>query len=338
MSHRLSNSTIVSIKLRTIGRTTLEADPLDADEITFVYADKVVVSVDGPSFWMATRISAEHQEYGEPMEQPSLLYKKWILEDQETIEDVISLGPGGVSAATPPSFNPVSGCFHTLRQSFRYIGVGSPMLCLYGTYEARQHSLRAVADRMTSAVTNVVGYAKSFWPVGSRPDSGGSYTARAPHSPHDPETLVPAARIPAAFTLNDAGRKMVSIHPCPNRALAAATDSLGRVSLIDTNEGEIVRMWKGMRDAQCGWLSAASCTLLVIYTSRGALEVWDVDGDRVAGIAMGAGWRIVECQQVLGRVFGSLNSHSHIHELHLGCLLINSFGESRKFSITEESA
>ena len=41
----------------------------------------------------------------------------------------------------------------------------------------------------------------------------------------------------------------------PNGALAAATDALGRVLLINTRIAAVVRVWKGYRDARCYWVT-----------------------------------------------------------------------------------
>lgn len=39
--------------------------------------------------------------------------------------------------------------------------------------------------------------------------------------------------------------------------LAAVSDSLGRVSIVDTNRMTILRMVKGMREAQVAWLRSS---------------------------------------------------------------------------------
>lgn len=52
-------------------------------------------------------------------------------------------------------------------------------------------------------------------------------------------------------------RCMGSLCVAPNQLLAACTDDKGRVLLIDTTMNCIVRIWKGRRDAQLGWLVAS---------------------------------------------------------------------------------
>ena len=99
------------------------------------------------------------------------------------------------------------------------------------------------------------------------------------------------------------------------RCLAVAVDGFGRVSLVDTRACVIVRMWKGYRDAQCGWMVVREraeehkkaeerggrgeerrvLLYLVIHApKRGLVEVWRMrHGARVCAHAIGAGWRLV---------------------------------------------
>lgn len=80
--------------------------------------------------------------------------------------------------------------------------------------------------------------------------------------------------------------------------LCTVTDSLGRVILLDTATGQMVRMWKGYREAQCGFIEVTearnrkeqtteqrrSGLFLIIYAPRKALlEIWCLQkGPKVA--------------------------------------------------------
>ena len=80
--------------------------------------------------------------------------------------------------------------------------------------------------------------------------------------------------------------------------LAIVTDSLNRVTLIDTHTGTMIRMWKGYREAQCGFVeitetrnrkeqnseSRRSGLFLIIYAPRKAIiEIWCLQkGPKVA--------------------------------------------------------
>jgi hypothetical protein len=116
-----------------------------------------------------------------------------------------------------------------------------------------------VANTVSSAVFS---FARSFLPASSQ-KSALQYDQRR----KDTSTLVSNSRTVNDATapiqlsthvyLNDLFRQCRSILLSPSGGfspLAAVTDSLGRVLVIDTEEGDVVRVWKGVRDAQCAWI------------------------------------------------------------------------------------
>ncbi|GAX73976.1 hypothetical protein CEUSTIGMA_g1426.t1 [Chlamydomonas eustigma] len=56
----------------------------------------------------------------------------------------------------------------------------------------------------------------------------------------------------------DEGRATISQSLSPGGRLLASVDSLGRVMLLEGRSLHVIRMWKGYRDAQCGWLQVDS--------------------------------------------------------------------------------
>ncbi|CAM9228135.1 unnamed protein product, partial [Hapterophycus canaliculatus] len=54
--------------------------------------------------------------------------------------------------------------------------------------------------------------------------------------------------------LQDGWRRVSRLCLDPSGRLAAAADGFGRVMLVDCATRQILRMWKGVRDAECGWL------------------------------------------------------------------------------------
>lgn len=86
----------------------------------------------------------------------------------------------------------------------------------------------------------------------------------------------------------------------PHYNLAAITDNLSRITLIDTVRGVMIRMWKGYREAQCGFIEVTearnrkdqsagtsnrrSGLFLIIYAPRKSiLEIWCLQkGPKVA--------------------------------------------------------
>ncbi|KAI8912196.1 Rab3 GTPase-activating protein regulatory subunit N-terminus-domain-containing protein [Powellomyces hirtus] len=370
MSHLLNASPVISIKLRTVkSLTALTSNEPDADEVLIVYGDKKAVSIDGPSLWMAVKVVAGHKEIGELMsiEQPALTYSKWQFQRQREIRDLVSCGPSSSTVIAPPAFNPVTGEFASTRQSARYIGVGRPMITFYGTSEAsRSYSLKNVANKVTHAVSSVFSLAKSYWTPAVTSLTGAVYppslsassTPPEPAQQQQPDNVAPAVSVPAICTLSDPSRQITSITlspSCPKTgrcgALAALTDTLGRVMLVDVEEGEIIRMFKGVRDAQCAWLQVLDKhhdpdndphhtntipqpkLLLAIYTARGVLEIYPVrHGPRVAGFQVGTDMRLVQTAMgVLGGAYGG--EASPATSQLASCLLIGPNGEIKTVAV-----
>ncbi|KAJ3159947.1 Rab3 GTPase-activating protein non-catalytic subunit [Geranomyces michiganensis] len=308
----------------TAVRLATNSEP-DADEVLVVHDDKTAVSIDGPSLWMAVKVVAGHREIGEFTEQPSLTYSKWTFSQQREIKDLASFGPAGTTVIAPAAFNPTYGTFAETRQSARFIGVGRPMITFYGTSVSRQsYSLKNVASKVSQAVTSSL--------------TGGSATHNAAPPAADATAVAPAVLVPPICTLSDPQRRVstLTLSPaCPHTGktpLAALTDNLGRVLLVDVEEGEIVRIWKGMRDAQCAWQQVRdkdTCRvslMLVIYTARGVLEVFCVrHGPRISAVFVGQDMRLVQTATgVLGAAYGG----STVPAL-ASCLLISPTGAVR---------
>lgn len=100
------------------------------------------------------------------------------------------------------------------------------------------------------------------------------------------------------FGLSDIMREGDCITCSPNKMLSVISDAMGRVTLINNKKGIAVRMWKGYRDAQCGWIEvneerdrgihkninrSAPKTLLrttmflVIYApKKGVIDIWSI--------------------------------------------------------------
>ncbi|KAJ3181860.1 Rab3 GTPase-activating protein non-catalytic subunit [Gaertneriomyces sp. JEL0708] len=259
LSQHFHTSNVKAIHLRTVAPTKLyeASSAADTDEVLIVYEDNVVVSIDGPSLWMAVKVAAGYKEAGETVaaDQISLIFKKWILQGQRTIFDVIGCGPARSTSIAPPAFNPVTGQFQATYQSSRYIGVGKPMIGYYAVEGHRGSMLSDVAGRVKGAVTNAVSsFAKSIFST--------SPTAVAPTLPNP---IQPPTPVTTLFTLVDGQRVITSAHPSPPRrdgrcSYIALVDSLGRISVLDVESGELICLWKGVRGATCGWVVGESQT------------------------------------------------------------------------------
>ncbi|KAJ1978913.1 hypothetical protein H4R34_003031 [Dimargaris verticillata] len=231
-------------------------------------------------------------ESGQGSGNASFSYRKFALgPDRQNIRDVISCGPTWqgryhepasalheLMANTNPthmaSFNPT-----LLNATARFVAVGSePMLGLYVTNKATtpSYSMATIASKLASRVTSaVLSLARSYW------KSGGDDTTATTTRPPDPRAnqgrfLVydhgagdndlegtqgwsPPTTIPLVTQLVDPHRHITYIAMAPAAyKLAVMTDGFGRVMLLDTTHVEVVRMWKGLRDCQCGWVEVSA--------------------------------------------------------------------------------
>lgn len=269
--------------------------------------------------------------------------------------------------------NTISTCasnFPCRNATSRYIGVGShPMLTYYATSESTRPLMSAasMASYVVSRVTSpVFSFAKSWWgsPNNNINDthSSNSPTPYVPDMRRPPSHIEPATPIPAVFSANDACRKINQISICPpstsaqRQTLAVTADALGRVILWDVIEGEMIRIWKGVRDAVCGWVEIFEHELyeqkdilsppkvllfLVMYScKRGFLKVFQMrHGKQVGAYHVGSGWQLVPCgREPLGSSMVSVDRRKSPMEKReynglSNCLLVGPDGEVRKVNV-----
>jgi hypothetical protein len=176
----------------------------------------------------------------------------------------------------------------------------------------------------------------------SEHDSGGGFTTMlggifgmfslAPPAKEDPKALQMASKgkpevwdpdIPfpsinfeaynlyAGCEIHDPPRQITHCTVDPEGDLAAISDTLGRVSLVDLSTKQVVRMWKGFRDTSLYWLQIPqknrgkpgqkSITLYLVIHSRQrkVVEVWRTrHGPRVKSLQVGREAQVISCRVI----------------------------------------
>jgi hypothetical protein len=265
--------------------------------------------------------------------------------------DSIPVGPARRRPTLSNGFSSSSSSsLYTSQATERFVSVGSqPMMAFYASSSSSRplFSATSLATQMAAKVTNAVfGFAKSIWnsapsPRPGSPAIGHSSGNTSPDQKRLPgqgvqdgavgpygniysSAMAPATEVPAVLWLSDSQRciRHLSLAPAPPRGtyyhhpskLAAMTDSLGRVLLVDLEECEIIRMWKGLRGARCGWIQEERIVrssrgnsndgagplkkhlilYLVIYApKRGTVEIYPArQGRRIGLLQVGLGWKI----------------------------------------------
>ncbi|KAI8006336.1 Rab3 GTPase-activating protein non-catalytic subunit [Camellia lanceoleosa] len=161
----------------------------------------------------------------------------------------------------------------------------------------------------------------------------------------------PFARASPLTCLKDYPRKGEKLTLSPSGTLAAITDSLGRILLLDTRALVVVRLWKGYREANCLFMemlvnkdTATSssnyyehvksdyCLCLAIHAPRkGIIEVWQMrTGPRLLVIPCTRGSKILQPTYRFGS--SSMSASSHVP---LEVFLLN--GDSGQFSVLNQS-
>ncbi|XP_057584463.1 rab3 GTPase-activating protein non-catalytic subunit isoform X2 [Hippopotamus amphibius kiboko] len=317
LAQLLNEDPVLQLKCRTYEIPRHPGVTEQNEELSILYP-AAIVTIDGFSLFQSLRacrnqVAKAAASGNENIQPPPLAYKKWGLQDIDTIIDhasigIMTLSPfdqmktasniGGYNAAiknSPPAMsqyitvgsNPFTGFFYALE------GSTQPLL---------SHVALAVASKLTSALFN----AASGW-LGWK-------------SKHEEEAVQkqkpkvePATPLAVRFGLPDSRRHGESICLSPCNTLAAVTDDFGRVILLDVARGIAIRMWKGYRDAQTGWIQIVEdlhervpekvdfspfgspqgpsrvAQFLVIYAPRrGILEVWSTQqGPRVGAFNVG---------------------------------------------------
>ncbi|KAE8706103.1 hypothetical protein F3Y22_tig00110403pilonHSYRG00013 [Hibiscus syriacus] len=159
------------------------------------------------------------------------------------------------------------------------------------------------------------------------------------------EKLQSFAQASPLTCLKDYPRKGEKLTLSPSRTLAAITDSLGRILLLDTQALVVVRLWKGYRDANCFFMEmlvnrddkppnsshhapgkSDYCLCLAIHAPRkGIIEVWQMrTGPRLLALPCAKGCRLLQPTYR----FGSLSDSPYVP---LEVFLLN--GDSGQLSV-----
>ncbi|XP_048353922.1 rab3 GTPase-activating protein non-catalytic subunit isoform X3 [Sphaerodactylus townsendi] len=321
LAQLLNEDPVLQLKCRTYDIPRHPGVTEQNEEMSILYPS-AVVTIDGFSLFQslrACRNQVARASGNENVQPPPLTYKKWGLQDVDTIVDHVSIGImtlspfdqmktasniGGYHAAiknSPPAMsqyitvgsNPFAGFFYALE------GSSQPLL---------SHVALAVASKLTSALFN----AASGWLGWKHKQEEESIQKQKPK-------VEPATPLAVRFGIPDSRRHGERICLSPCNSLAAVTDDFGRVLLLDVARGLAIRMWKGYRDAQVGWIQIVEdlheresekmdfspvgssqgpsrvAQFLVIYAPRrGILEVWSTQqGPRVGAFNVGKHCRLL---------------------------------------------
>jgi Rab3 GTPase-activating protein regulatory subunit N-terminus len=132
-----------------------------------------------------------------------------------------------------------------------------------------------------------------------------------------PQVYAPATiQLTAAYEIHDSPRQIVSL--TISKAYAVITDNLGRVQLLDLeNHFQVIRIWKGHREATCVW---AGGSIIIYSRQRRSVEVYTLHGKRLLSKQLHRDAEIIQCIESNG---------------NQSCYLLGAVAENRQHVLTE---
>ncbi|KAM7446520.1 Rab3 GTPase-activating protein non-catalytic subunit [Porites harrisoni] len=362
LSQFLHDDPVLRLKCRTWQPHKTYSSAEQVEELAILYP-KAMVIIDGFSLYQSLRACrnqlarAQASGLSELIGPPPLAYKKWRFDGQNYITDIASCGvvPPNIfdrlqTASFLGGYNAnISGNMPAMSH---YVTTGmDPFVAVYTAVEGSSPALISdvaleVASKLTTAVLSKITAASGWLGWGSKPTS----QAKEPTKPLKPK-VEKGTSLSARFGLPDSPRHGNSITLSPNGRLAVTTDEFGRVMLLDAKKAIVVRLWKGYRDAECGWVmveeenhhnegelpksSLRTALFLVIYaTKRGILEIWRTEqGPRVAAFNVGKDCRLLYAGHgIMG--LGHVIRQGQASPQHtLNCTLIQGDGTLKTFTV-----
>ncbi|XP_035897656.1 rab3 GTPase-activating protein regulatory subunit [Anopheles stephensi] len=238
--------------------------------------------------------------------QETIACRKWSYEKGMTIVDAVVVGPQKSCTFDHLLTASLEGGFfakyrHSAPQNSLIIAAGSKPYV--GFHYAKEGFTQPVLADVARAVASKIKSALPSWLGGGGGSSAQQQTTAEPQLP-------PSEPLICRFGLCDLQRNAFAVWLAPNHQLAAVADHLGRIILVHCQRGIALRIWKGYRDAQCGFVEVAEklpkdsstsappppgrkvdrrrAIFLVIYAPRRAvLEIWSLraGGPKVAAFS-----------------------------------------------------
>jgi len=353
-SQLFHDTPVIEMKCSTFDRwahISHSGEAVQKDEVTVLHEGNTLVVIDGFSLFQTMRAcrsqlamaSASGLQIQDP---PPLSCQKWWLSGQQRhAVSHVSVAMGELCPfdrilqySMDPSMGELKGLVT------QYVTLGEKPFMSF--YYAAEGNTRPILSQVASVVKNKIQEkASNLISAASGWIKWGTSVVVA-QQPQEAENVKPAPKIPESTTLKvhsvfkDSLRKGVKIVVAPGkRGIAAVCDSLARVLLIDLNTRAVLRMWKGYREAQVGFIRAYDDTnhraskkmalFLVIYAPRrGILEIWScINGPRVGAFNINKNDRLLFPEHgMLGMTFEKSLSSCNM----LQCCLLDSNSGSLK--------
>ncbi|EFA10326.1 rab3 GTPase-activating protein non-catalytic subunit [Tribolium castaneum] len=288
LEEQLHNEVITSIKCRSQHNPRPDIAPdLHPEEIYVQYQSTVCV-ISGNQLFPILRSCrsdlAKVQAKGDSLEltQGNLAPKKWGFQDQATINDIAVVGVNLHGTFDHLLTASTCGGFDTKYRSqapYNNLVLAAGSRPFVGFHYALEGCPQPVFSDVAKAVATKIKSALPGWLTGNKASVDKQMTV----------AMQPAESMGCRFGLCDLRRISTNIVLSPDHKLAAVSDALGRVILMDAFRGVTLRIFKGYREAQCSFIQVPDerhskhrignkvALFLVIYSSKkGTVEIFTV--------------------------------------------------------------
>ncbi|XP_011502639.1 PREDICTED: rab3 GTPase-activating protein non-catalytic subunit [Ceratosolen solmsi marchali] len=363
LEEQLHNESIINIKCQSHYSPKHAGDTGTLEEIHVLY-NTVVCILQGFSLFSTLRAFRNYlaRVKANCEDKPpavSLVCKKWGFKNQDVVNDCEVIGSTSVNTFDHLMTASICGGYNSSYRSSApqhslVIATGKkPFIGFHYAFEgASAPILSDVAIAMASKVVSAIGAAVP-WFKGNSKNVATSEKLKG-------FINEPAESMTCRFGVSDILREGDCIIVSPNKLLSIICDAMGRVMLIDNIQGIVLRMWKGYRDAQCGWIQAveeknrvlakshqggkiaAGNTLqnrrckvlfLVIYApKKGIIDIWGVqNGPKISSFYAGKHGRLLYTNYGLcGLNDMTLKSRN---QAQYPCVFIDSLGGMKEITV-----
>ncbi|XP_031368306.1 rab3 GTPase-activating protein non-catalytic subunit isoform X3 [Apis dorsata] len=360
LGEQLHNEPVVGLKCQSFRSPKHSGDTGLSEEVHVTY-NSVVCVLQGFPLFSTLRACRNHlaRVQANCDDLPpitNLSYKKWGYKSQDIVNDSEVIGTTSVNSFDHLMTASICGGYNASYRSSApqhnlVLATGKrPFVGFHYALEGGSVPvLSDVAIAMASKLANAIGTAVPWFPL-----NWGNLKHQASLEVSKTSTHEPIEPMTCRFGLSDVTREGYSIISSPNKALSVILDAMGRVLLIDNKCCIAIRMWKGYRDAQCGWIEVEeekhsgmhkafskfkqtpqlrSAFFLVIYApKKGIIDIWSTQqGPKITTFTASKHGRLLYIN------YGLLGVNDNIHisknKPQYSCIFMDPLGGLKEITV-----
>ncbi|XP_018363110.1 PREDICTED: rab3 GTPase-activating protein non-catalytic subunit isoform X2 [Trachymyrmex cornetzi] len=300
LEEQIHNESVLGIKCQSFCLSKHAGDAGSSEEVYILYNSGVCILQGFPLF-STLRACRNHlakvqANCNDLPPVTNLSYKKWAFKNQDIANDLEVIGTTSINSFDHLMTASICGGYNATYRSSApqhnlVLATGKrPFVGFHYALEGGNAPvLSDVAIAMASKLANAIGTAVP-WFRGNSKNATSEVSKSISHE--SVETMT------CRFGLSDIMREGDCIVCSPNKMFSVISDAMGRVILINNKKGIALRMWKGYRDAQCGWIEVTeerdrairrnvdksgrkallrTALFLVIYApKKGVIDIWSI--------------------------------------------------------------